>query len=737
MLSEKDRNDIIRESQAKRSNYQGQDQQGNSSRKRPYQALPQHRPYQQQQPRPQGQKQLALPAPKLANAPTACQKCGKLHSGQCMMGTGVCYLCKQPGHFAKECPQQRGPVKGRVFAMTHEQVDTNSAIVTGEELSSDLIIRGCNIQMQGHELYADLIILKMSDFDVIFGMDWLSCYEATIDCKRRTLQGAVVLSKINLRSGYHQLKVKDEDIHKTSFRTRYGHYEFLVMPFGVTNALAVFMDLMNRVFQPFLDQFVIVFIDDILIYSRSSDEHRQHLTTVLQILKEKQLFAKFNFEQLRLEVVEPMEVCALSALTMVPSLLDKIRTGQASDQQLLTWKLKDEAKGGALYTVKDGIVHHKGRKWVPAVDSLREDVMTEAHTVKVEHQRPAGLLKPLHIPTWKWEDVTMDFVIGLPITHRRMNSIWIIVDRLTKSAHFFPVRNNFSMNQYAELYIREVVRLHGVSARIVSDRDPRFTSNFWKSLHHVLGTKLALSIAFHPQTDGQSERVIQILEDLLRACMIDFGGNWESKTPLHWDEVGERAVLGPEIVQQTIDMIAKVKDIMLTAQSRQKSYADKRRRDLEFQVGDHVFLKVPPWKGVLRFEKKGKLSPRYIGPFEILDKIGERAYRLALPPNLEGVHDVFHVSMLRKYISNPSHVIRHEPVHWTLDLSYEEVPIQILDTQVRKLRNKKIKMVKVLWRNQLVEEATWETEQDMRSRYPELFGESNFEDKILLRRVEL
>ncbi|XP_073120163.1 uncharacterized protein [Henckelia pumila] len=683
MLSEKDRNDIIRESQAKRSNYQGRDQQGNSNRKRPYQAPSQHRPYQQQQPRPQGQKQLALPAPKPANAPTACQKCEKLHSGQCMMGTGVCYLCKQPGHFAKECPQQRGPVKGRVFAMTHEQVDTNSAIVTdksisgfsislpsGGELSSDLIIRGCSIQMQGHELYADLIILKMSDFDVIFGMDWLSCYEATIDCKRRTVSlktkdGETFLFHATPKNNSSLLisvgkawqllnkgcegflasvtcdqelprpnledvevvrdfpevvpddiaglpparEVKDEDIHKTAFRTRYGHYEFLVMPFGDTNAPKVFMDLMNIVFQPFLDQFVIVFIDDILIYSRSSDEHRQHLTTVLQILKEKQLMTTqqeliADFERLRLEVVEPMEVCALSALTMVPSLLDKIRTGQASNQQLLTWKLKDEAKGGALYTVKDGIVHHKGRKWVPVVDSLREDVMTEAHTVKVEHQRPAGLLKPLHIPTWKWEDVTMDFVIGLPITQRRMNSIWIIVYRLTKSAHFLPVRNNFSMNQYAELYIREVVRLHGVPARIVSDRDPRFTSNFWKSLHHGLGTKLSFSTAFHPQTDGQSERVIQILEYLLRACMIDFGGNWESKlplveftynnsyqatigmtpyealyerkcrTPLHWDEVGERAVLGPEIVQQTIDMIAKVKDRMLTAQSRQKSYAD-------------------------------------------------------------------------------------------------------------------------------------------------------------------
>ncbi|XP_042387543.1 uncharacterized protein LOC121979614 [Zingiber officinale] len=160
---------------------------------------------------------------------------------------------------------------------------------------------------------------------------------------------------------------------------------------------------------------------------------------------------------------------------------------------------------------------------------------------------------------------------------------------------------------------------------------------------------------------------------------------------------------------------------MHAAQSRQKSYANQRRRDLEFAVGDHVFLKVSPMKGVLRFGKKGKLSPRYIGPFEILDRIGTRAYHVALPPNLSGVHNVFHVSMLRRYIANPSHVIGHESMQWTPDLTYEEQPKQILDRQVRTLRNKEIKMVKILWGNQQMEEATWETEQDMHNRYPEIF----------------
>ncbi|XP_075494739.1 uncharacterized protein LOC142532304 [Primulina tabacum] len=162
---------------------------------------------------------------------------------------------------------------------------------------------------------------------------------------------------------------------------------------------------------------------------------------------------------------------------------------------------------------------------------------------------------------------------------------------------------------------------------------------------------------------------------------------------------------------------------MRNAQSRQKSYADKRRRDLEFAVGDHVFVKVAPMKGVMRFGKKGKLSPRFIGPFEILDRVGTLAYRVALPPNLAGVHNVFHVSMLRKYMANPSHVLNFEPLQLTPNLSYEERPVQILDRQEKKLRNKLVKRVKVKWLNHSEEEATWESEPEMRDRYPKLFGE--------------
>ncbi|KAL0533446.1 hypothetical protein IC582_030286 [Cucumis melo] len=181
--------------------------------------------------------------------------------------------------------------------------------------------------------------------------------------------------------------------------------------------------------------------------------------------------------------------------------------------------------------------------------------------------------------------------------------------------------------------------------------------------------------------------------------------------------------MGPELVQSTNEAIQKIRSRMHTAQSRQKSYADVRRKDLEFEVGDKVFLKVAPMRGVVRFERRGKLSPRFVGPFEILERIGPVAYRLALPPSLSTVHDVFHVSMLRKYVPDPSHVVDYEPLEIDENLSYTEQPVEVLAREVKTLRNKEIPLVKVLWRNHRVEETTWEREDDIRSRYPELFEE--------------
>ena len=219
----------------------------------------------------------------------------------------------------------------------------------------------------------------------------------------------------------------------------------------------------------------------------------------------------------------------------------------------------------------------------------------------------------------------------------------MIVDRLTKSAYFLPMKNSDSIEKLAELYVKEIVRLHGTPILIVSDRDPRFTSRFWPSLQRALGTRLHFSTTFNPQTDGQSERTIQTLEDMLRACVLEFKGSWDRhlplvefsnnnsyqssiemtpykalygrkcRTPLCWDEVGERKLLGLETVQVTTDNVKVIRDRLKIAQDRHKSYADNRMRDIEFQVRDQVFRRISPWKGVLRFGKKGKLSSRYMG----------------------------------------------------------------------------------------------------------------------------
>ncbi|WRX08490.1 Reverse transcriptase/retrotransposon-derived protein [Theobroma cacao] len=439
----------------------------------------------------------------------------------------------------------------------------------------------------------------------------------------------------------------------------------------------------------------------------------------------------------RLEVAETNAL--LSHFRVRPILMDRIKEAQSKDE-FVTKALEDpQGRKGKMFTKgTDGVLRYGTRLYVPDGDGLRREILEEAHMaayvvhpratkmyqdlkevywweglkrdvaefvskclvcqqVKAEHQKPARLLQPLPIPEWKWEHIAMDFVT-------------------------------------------------------VSDRGAQFTSRFWGKLQDALGTKLDFSTVFHPQTDGQSERTIQTLEDMLRACVIDLGVKWEQylplvefaynnsfqtsiqmapfealygrrcRSPIGWLEVGERKLLGPELVQDAIEKIHMIHQRMLTAQSRQKSYADNQRRDLEFQVGDNVFLKVSPTKGVMRFGKKGKLSPRYIGPFEILERVGAVAYRLALPLDLSNIHPVFHVSMLRKYNLDPSHVIRYKTIQLQDDLTYEEHPVAILDRQVKKLSSKDVASVKVLWRNHTSEEVTWEAKDEMRTKHPHLFN---------------
>jgi hypothetical protein len=326
----------------------------------------------------------------------------------------------------------------------------------------------------------------------------------------------------------------------------------------------------------------------------------------------------------------------------------------------------------------------------------------------------------------------------------------VIVDRLTKVAHFIPVKTTCKGSQLAELYMARIVCLHGVPKKIVSDRGS-FTSIFWKSFHENLDKKLNFSSAYHPQTDGHTERNNQVLEDMLRACALQHGGSWDKSlpyaefsykniyqaslkmspfealygrkcmTPLYWDQTGERQFFGPELIQEVEEQIHIIWENLRVAQTMQKGYADNRRRPLEFEEGDHVYLKVSPLRGMRRFKVKGKLSPRFIGPFRVFRRVGEMAYQLELPDHLSDVHNVFHVYQLKKCLRVPEEQLQMEELSVQDDLIYMEHSIKILDTLTRVTRNKVIKMCKVQWSHHGEDEATWEREEDLLIEFPRLF----------------
>ncbi|GJX31560.1 putative reverse transcriptase domain-containing protein [Tanacetum coccineum] len=654
------------------------------------------------------------------------------------------------------------------------------------------------------------------------------------------LQGSRVYSKTDLRSGYHQLRVREEDIPKTAFRTRYGHYEFQVMPFGLTNAPAVFMDLMNRVCKPYLDKFVIVFIDYILIYSKNKKEHEGHLKLILRLLKKEELFAKFskcefwlskvqflghvidsegihvdpakiksdkdwaspktptkihqflglagyyrrfiegfskiampmmkltqksvefdwgekeeaafqllkhklcsapvlalpegsenfvvyydashkglgavlmqravvfalkmwrhylygmkcvmfidhkslqhildqkelNMRQrrwlellsdydceiryhpgkanvvadalIRKERIKPLRVQAL-VMTIGLNLPKQILNAQAEARKEENYIMEDLF--GMINKLEprfDGTLCLNSLSWISYFGDLRALIMHESHKSKYSihpgsDKMYQDLKKLYWRPNMKAEiatyNITMDFGTKLPKTATGQDTIWVIVDRLTKSAHFLPMREDDSMEKLTRQYLKEVVSRHGVAVSIISDRDGRFTSHFWRSLHKPLGTRLDMSTSYHPQTDGQSEMTIQTLEDILRACVLDFGKGWDMHLPL-----------------------------------------------VEFSYNNsyHTSIKAAPFKEL--YERKCR-SP--ICWAEVGD-IGTIAYRLELPEQLSRVHSTFHVSNLKKCLSNETLAIPLDEIQIDDKLHFIEEPVEIMDREVKRLKQSRI-----------------------------------------------
>jgi hypothetical protein len=338
----------------------------------------------------------------------------------------------------------------------------------------------------------------------------------------------------------------------------------------------------------------------------------------------------------------------------------------------------------------------------------------EFQKVKAEHRHPTGLLQPLPIPEWKWEVVTMDFITKLPRTNKQHDSIMVVVDKLTKAAHFIPVKLTHKEANIADFYMREIARLHGTPKTIVFDKDPKFTSKFWKGLFNGFGTNLNYSTTYHLESDGQTERVNEVIEDMLKIYVMDKPSKWEDylhlvefsynngyqtslkmspfealygrkcNTPVSWDNLVDRAVVGPDLLREMEEKMLKIKQNLKAAQDRKKIYADKGRIHREFKVGDHVFLKVKSNKSSLKLGNCSKLAAHFCGSFEILERIGPVAYMISLPASMS-VHNVFHVSLLKKYIHDANHVIDWNVIQVEQEGTFQVHLVCIRDQKIKHL----------------------------------------------------
>eukprot|EP00253_Pinus_taeda_P021075 PITA_21075 len=346
----------------------------------------------------------------------------------------------------------------------------------------------------------------------------------------------------------------------------------------------------------------------------------------------------------------------------------------------------------------------------------------------------------------------MDFITRLLLTKKNNEFIMVVVDKLSKEAHFIPVQSTYRVMQIAHIFMQNVFKLHGLPKTIISDRDVKFTSAFWRTLFAELRTQLNFSIAYHPQTDGQTEQVNQVVEDMLRAYAMQKPTQWEEylhlvefayingyhtslqmspfevlygrkcRTPSSSGGHEDKLRLGAKMFKEMEDIVKRVRANLKVAQDRQRSFADQKRRFKEYQVGDHAYVRIQARKSTLQWNGCAKLAPRYYGPFQILARIGPAAYQRALLSHIR-VHNAFHVSVLKKCVYDPKHVVEPEGEVFVELLS-------ILDQREVQLRKRAITQVKAQWHDFGPNDATWEDEEFIKKAYPELFVTKGHRDDI-------
>nr|GEU52704.1 reverse transcriptase domain-containing protein [Tanacetum cinerariifolium] len=562
------------------------------------------------------------------------------------------------------------------------------------------------------------------------------------------LQRSQFFSKIDLRSRYHQLRVHEDNILKTAFRTHYGHFKFTVMPFALTNAPAVFIDLMNRVCRPYHDKFVIVFIDDILIYSKTQEEHVEHLRLVLELLKKEKLYAKFSKCEFWLREVQFLGhvinglaryyhrfIVNFSKIAKSLIILtQKCKTFDWGEQQELAFQtLKDKLCNAPILALHEGpedfmvyydvsgiglgcVLMQRGK--VIAYASRKLKIHEKNYTtydlelgaivfalkiwrhylygsvIYMDHKSLQHIFsqKELNMRHRRWIELFSDYDCEICYHLGKAN---VVADSLSKKERVKPKRVS-AINMILQSSIKD--RILAAQKEAVDEfarfqrsldemieqrnRDSCFTSRFWQSMQKALGTCLDMSTAYHPQTDGQSECTIQTLEDMLRdvgSAPFEALYGRKCRSLIMWAEVEECQLIGPKLMQENTEKISQIKDRLKVVRDCQKSYADKRRKPLEFSVGDYVLLNVSPWKGVVRFRKKGKLAPRFVRPFEIIEKVGPVAYGLDFPEEFNGVHDTFHVSNLEKCLADPTLQVPLDKIRVDAKLNFVKEPVEILE----------------------------------------------------------